>query len=614
MTLYSPLIFLGSVLLTLTSGLTAMAAEPSSSTTETESAIVATQTTTATDEAFEDGGIFALYEQNRKQGTPSLVTPDLLMLGYSQLRKLRIAELEQDQLAPALAEVLHTLKKDLEKKGDKRTEAASANLELVSLLISLLENKVPDSTEAVAAEYALIMAGAGVETSPLWRCAMDYSQFLPRGRYTESESAAAYFRAVRYASTALFAFKPSKATGVSAKQAALNADRARAFADQLGREPVAEQYEQLIGAMEWHFGPSDDLHLEDVKDNLEVAESQSPEELARRLVKHAIDNDRVPKILGGVVDRSKLEPDITAAQSMIGWRFLPAGYSSSAAAFQQLVYETGDSLSLDCERCESGPANSSVIMGKVVKGYPSYLEILSLLGSTEAQEQLNKRHLLAYTDYEKRANHALNILGTAAGLERNQQYVVQAALRDLQPEQALNTAAGFWVWQKYLNLLYQKQSYTVIGKGIKLGKKSRDGGSLVSATSVYMALSNLVATHAAHDSDPRWNRLKSVIDRCVEISSRADLGLEPTPQQGKFLNEVDMHLRSVGAGDDKPVVVDIHTNAADSQVLEVGTVYPVIHRQGVARGAGFMVREIKMPVAERLTDEAWQALLEKNEL
>ena len=136
--------------------------------------------------------------------------------------------------------------RDSIKKGGNRTEADSANLELVSLLISLLENKVPDSSDAVAAEYALIMAGAGIETSPLWRCAMDYSQFLPRGRYTESESAAAYFRAVRYASTALFAFKPSAATGVSAKQAALNADRARAFAEQLGREPIAEQYKHCL--------------------------------------------------------------------------------------------------------------------------------------------------------------------------------------------------------------------------------------------------------------------------------------------------------------------------------------------------------------------------------
>ena len=97
--LFSPLILCTATAMALATGLTAMAATPAADSKPVSAQVAAvngTPQSLATDTVVESGSMFALYEQNRKEGVPSLVTPDLLLLGYSQLRKQRIADLEYE--------------------------------------------------------------------------------------------------------------------------------------------------------------------------------------------------------------------------------------------------------------------------------------------------------------------------------------------------------------------------------------------------------------------------------------------------------------------------------------------------------------------------------------
>lgn len=558
---------------------------------------------------FNNGGMFDLYEENRTNAIPNLITPDFLLLGYSQLRQARIAETEEQILQPVFERLLKLLSLDL--GNDAEGKAATDSVAFVQLLQAILANDPSSLSEHYQKEFSLVMQGAGVEQSPVWNCPMDYSQFVPRGRYTESRQSEAYFRAFRYASSALFAFQSTAATGVDKQQAELNARVAVELGNSLSKPVIKALYDELYERIEWNFGRSEDMRLEDLMQAATAEENKPVADLAAALLKVAERNERIPEILGGVVDVSQLESGLTASRALIGWRFLPATYSASAAAFQTLVYESGDSLVLDCESCESPPVNSSVIQGKVVKGYPSYLELMSMLGSPAAKSLIDASHLNRYSQYNMQSSAALHNVADSTGLEQRENNILQALFRSSIPaEQALSGAAGFWAWQKYLNILYQKQSYSVIGKGLNLKKEpAREGAWIVPATRVYMALADLIDAQVEHDGDERWENLKSLVDYCIEISNRIDLGLAPTTRQEAFLNELDTGLKLIGGGADRPIVVDLHTNAADARVLELGIGKPSIRLHDRARGAGFSVTEFTVPIDERLNDETWRSML-----
>lgn len=559
-----------------------------------------------------DRGMFALYEDNRKQSIPNLVTPDFLLLAYSQLRQDRIVVMEQDVIAPGLLALLTGLKSDLESSVGDNEAVVKDNLAYIRLLLALLNDDDRELSGAVAEEHSLVMTAGGVADSPLWGDQMDYSQFVPRGRYTASKEDAAFFRAVRYAGTRRFAFQPSAATAVSQEQALKNAASAADFAERLSKPPLKQLYDALIEPLSWQFGRSDDLTLEDLQQVMMSVDNVADTEFPAALVQYAKDHQRMPRILDGVVDVSKLAQGQSVAEVLIGWRLLPSRLSASGAAFQELVYQQGDTLALACQSCELPPDNASFILGRQVKGYPSYLELLAMLGSNLAVSQLNENDLLSYQNYEQQRVQAVEHLAQATGLEKLEQQMLQTIIRhsSTPPQESLATAAGFWVWQKYLALLYQKQPYTAVGKGIERPVvAARPGAWLVPSTPVYTALEKIAAENHRHDNHPGWLRFIDIVSQCVQISSRIELGLSPTAQQEAFLNEIDRKLLSLGIGADLPIVVDIHTNVADNQVAEAGIAFPVIRVTDKARGVAFQVREFKVPLEQRLDDQTWYQML-----
>ena len=444
--------------------------------------------------------------------------------------------------------------------------------------------------------------------SPIWGVQVDYSQFAPRGRYTENDFLKRYFKTLRYASTVLFAFNPSAATGVDEKRATANAAMAADMVARLQVAPLSEVYQSLDHVLSWQFGPEDDLSLSDVA-KVVASEASKDEALHQRLVEYAVGNDRVPKIIGGVVDVNGLEAQQSANEVLIGWRLLPARFSSQTGAMQQLVFNGGsEELLLDCSGCEEAPVNASLIVGRQVKGYPSYLEILSILGSEKAAAELDSRNMRAYSGYEVKAKNADQLLREATGLEAMQIQLMTSIVEDANFDEA---AAGFWVWQKYLNLLYQKQSYTVQGKSLNFSQSTgdRSGAWLLGSVANYEALSQLVTQHVQNDANEKWKSFVEVITRCIDVAKKIEVGMTLSQDDDLFLNNIDLDLVALGAGEDLPVVVDIHTNAADNKVVEVGTTYPIVKNYKNARGAVFSVREFYVELEKRLTVDIWREVL-----
>jgi hypothetical protein len=79
----------------------------------------------------------------------------------------------------------------------------------------------------------------------------------------------------------------------------------------------------------------------------------------------------------------------------------------------------------------------------------------------------------------------------------------------------------------------------------------------------------------------------------------------------QVLNDIDRTLLDLAGGEDGPIVVDVHTNPAEQQVVEEAIAWAREVRAGTARGARFDHRELKQPLAQRLTDSAWIARLHK---
>ena len=121
--------------------------------------------TTQTPELFRNGGMFDLYAENRARAIPNLITPDFLLLGYSQLRQARIADTEEKILQPGFERLLQQLMLDLNSSADDKP--ASDSRAFVALLQALLDGDPTALPEPYQQEYSLVTQGAGVEQSAI---------------------------------------------------------------------------------------------------------------------------------------------------------------------------------------------------------------------------------------------------------------------------------------------------------------------------------------------------------------------------------------------------------------------------------------------------------------
>lgn len=546
-------------------------------------------------------GLFDLYAENRTLGRPNYITADLVLLGYSLIRRASLIDLEDGTLRPALADFLTALRARLKPADDPITQA---NRRWLALLGALLAGDPAGLEPPAAAEYDLVRRAGDLADSPLWGRPIDYSQFRPRGRYAADAALGDYFRALRYAGAIPFLVQPSPATGTTPEGAAAMTAQALQIARLIAADPdLAAQRQRLDDRLAWQFGPPEDLTDADL---LAVAgEAATPADLGPRLLARARAEHRQPRILDAVIDRGRLAPGQTAADALTGWRLLPARQQPVAAAFQRLVYDgTGD---------YQGPAGAHSfglgrIDGRLVKAYPRLDEVLALLGSTAAAHALETAHETAFAGYPEARTAAAGRLDAAAGLAAAELAVIRAGLRDQDSAERRTALKAFWTWQRYLEVLYAKQSNTLVGKGLVI-EAERPGATLEPATGLYRALGEVARLQSSHTGDPRWETLAAILGRLAAASRGAEQGAAPDRETERLLNRLDRDLMALAGQGDTPIVVDVHTHAAEGQVVEEGVGWAEPVEQGQARGARLTHHEFKQPMDRRLTDSEWRERL-----
>jgi hypothetical protein len=548
-----------------------------------------------------------LYAENRRQGRPNYVTADLLLLGYALVRRATLADLEDLRLRPAFADLIQGLSQRLPRGLDQALNAdpiGTANRRYLELLSALLSGDSSRLVDPVQAEYKLVVNAAGIAPSALFERPLDFSQFTPRGRYTGSDELARYFRAMRYAGAVPFLVQPSPATGTSSELAARMTAQAlqlvRLIADDPDLQASRLRLDELLA---WQFGPTEDLKDADL---LQIAaDHSSPEDLGARLLAHARAHGRQPDSIDGIVVQSRLQPGQTAADAYTSWRLLPARANVETAAFQRLVFDgTGDYRG----PADATPFGLGQVAGRPVKAYPRLDELLALLGSTASADALKANHEDAFTGYAEARSDAAALLAGAEGLDAAHLLLIRRGLDEQDSPERRTALKAFWTWQRYLEVLYAKQSNTLIGKELTLEPR-RPGALLEPATELYRAIAKLTAAQAVQGDDQRWRTFGKLMERIVQASIHADQGLTPTTETERLLNRIDRQLLALAGRGDTPIVVDIHTHAAEGQVVEEAVGWAVQVEQEQARGARFSHYEFKQPMVQRLTDAAWQQRL-----
>mgnify|MGYP000167286670 CR=1 FL=1 len=548
-------------------------------------------------------GLFDVYADNRAQNRPNYITADFWLLSYSLIRNTTFASVEQKQVQPLFSELLKTLSASIK---DKSNDAAQlANQDYIQLLQALLSGQHQLSSERAKKELTLIIAAKGIATSPLWEAKIDYSQFKPRGRYTENAAQQQYFQAMRYASSVLFALKASKATGISEVMAERMTRQAMLLAQPLAGNKNLEKLESLLT---WQMGPADDLTTGDLN---KVPKATDIKKQQQALFAYAKKHHKQPKIIAAAVDVSLLEKGTTAADVLTGWRLMPLRYSTDNAVFQQLLYPHSGEYKAAGVKGDL-PFGASMLNGKIVKGYPSAKELMALLDSKAAQDWVVKQGENRFSHYTYANTGAMTIIAQAQGLNASQNQLLHNWLKPEklsaeQAEERLTSSLGFWTWQRYINLLYSKQSYSLSGKSISF-PVARPGAKLEKATVLYQGLATLVKQHQSKTPHPAWDEFAKNLVSAIAISSQSDNKLNAKDEA--FLNELDKTILSYTSGvSDKPIVVDVHTNPGENTVVEEGIGLAKVVKKEGAWGARFSHYEFKQPLSERLDNEAWRGKL-----
>jgi len=554
--------------------------------------------------ADEPRGLFDVYADNRSRGLPNYITEDLLLVSYSLIRQQETKKTEDEQIIPLFGQMVTGLQTAL---PDDEAETTEANRRFLAVIGALLEGSATALDELASAEFELVMNAGGAEVSPLWGQNLDYSQFKPRGRYAGEPLLERYFRAMRYASTALFAVQPSASTGVTQDGAERNAAQAFQLASLMKEEPLKSKRAYLDQLLGWRVGPADDLTDADVL--AAVSARADKTSVADTIAAYAKEQGKLPRILGMIVDETRLEPGLTPQDVAIGWRLFPQRYTADSAAFQRLVYD-GTGVFEGEVSTGNPPFGLSLINGQPVKGYPLGAELLALLGSDKARAALDAAGETRFSGYGQAFEDARLLLTNAQGLRGAQFGFMSTVLNTCadKAQRCHNSLLGFWTWQRYLDLLYTKQSYTLSAKSFE-ADPARPGATIEPAVQLFQALGGLVEAHLRASGSPRWRLFDGLLDQVIVLAAEVKNGRKLTADQETFLNGLDKALLALTGGRDLPIIVDVHTNAAEGKVLEEGISFPSVVSQGSARGALLSHHEFKQPMADRLTDEQWRARL-----
>ena len=594
------------------------------------------------------------YRDLKKRGVPIFITSDTLLHLYHIQFDETLKEIEEKEFSHDLIgisrEMMEESLRDFKKLKGNLKEAARRNVAFFTVGLRLLEpdSKIPKPVSGeVQWELEQIETHQGFPGSPfnpadvkrveeksIFRYMEDYSQYVPRGHYTRSETLKRYFKAMMWYGRMTFLLKgkephgpispPAKAlvSPESARVQTLQACLIAAKVDtvKVERRTVAELWDRIYLVTGFYVGFSDDLSIYDYREavrsvfgsgfNVEDLDNdQKLGELKREFAKRPS-----PKIYGGTGQSGVMaapgEPFAperldsilgnTLGMRFMGQRFVPDSYVMS----QLVSPAAGDYIGSRQPR----PFTWVLVPLGEVRGYPRGLDVMSLLGSTRAMEILTEEGDTEYSHYREqyrnlekefsgfgRKEWNMNLywswLDSLRSLvvdfpEGYQSFMRTKAWQDKE----LNAALGSWASLRHDTILYVKQSYTPTLARESAAPRPVEKpvvGYVEPVPEFYaklmamarMTTKGLSDMHVLDEaSRARLVSLEGILGRLVDISEKELRNQGLVEGEYEFIRGFGEQLAGTVAGVGSEgmkttIIADVHTDQNEGKVLEEGTGY-----------------------------------------
>lgn len=485
----------------------------------------------------------------------------------------------------------------------------------------------------------------------------DYSQYVPRGHYTRNETFQRYFKAMMWYGRIDFKLLPARADGSPDEYGRRMTLQALLITDALAGDAEALRlWHRIYDPTVFFVGKTDDLTVEDY---LALAGEVFPGTGLDRYADTARQSEfmtraralRPPKILGG--------PGGKAADNM-GFRFMGQRFIPDSHIFQELVFGAAgpDGKGADFHYTGTGaPFTMEDIPNYgLARAFPRGLDVMAVFGSDRALELLRGMGDTDYVDYARQLERLTRLYATTTEAEW-QQNLYWRWLGALLPlfdgpsgapaqdflattawlDKQLQTALGSWTELRHDTILYAKQSYTGMAKAMAM-EPPYSYGYVEPVPLVYARLAAmsevLRQTLDELGMMPEGVRgqldaFAGMLEQLQRISERELAGEALDQGDYDMLNRFgDLYgmltrfpagvMERISSGTDSrmDIVADVHTYIQGGTVLEEGVGAPssifvrIRDAAGyrLCRGGVFSYSEFKWPMADRLTDEAWQAM------
>lgn len=613
--------------------------------------------------------LFHVYESNDYLGIPSFITTDSVLQVYSLLFDLTLRRIEETVLAGRLQDLAEALAEqaalmEAKARGALVKEAAANAAAYFAVPSRLLKGddvgRGKDVSPLVRKELALIKGHEGPAPPPILartnrrygdrRYWVDYSQFLPRGHYTRTEQLQRYFKAALW--FGLYPINLSRGFDAEVVQALL-VTRLLYSGSSKGR-PLIDLWKDIYEPTAFYVGLSDDLAPEDLKRvmdevygsgaGLEALNDVKKLETVRRKLEPVFQaRTRVKTVFNDVQQGPRF--------MLMGQRYIP-----DSEIMQRLIRTTGKMRpfpkGLDVMAVLGSARARDMMLTRYktdwANGFPDYPRELEKLGEEfGALTQADWRKNLYYSWL-----WALKALVASGAPEKGAPFFQRSAGWELK---SLVTSLASWAELRHHTILYAKQSFggAECGGGEEgdwIWVPDPPRGYVEPNLEFYRRLKEIIALSSSGlgqrgmiDSSLRhlFSRFSESVS-FLENISRKELNNEARTVEeyeqirrfGSLLDNLTLDIFRSQTGvyvnswsqmngpDVKvPVIADVHTASIGGKttVLEEGVgpareIYVAVEINGrlkLTRGAVFSYYEFTWPASDRLTDEKWQAMLDK---
>jgi hypothetical protein len=587
------------------------------------------------------GTLQDFYDSAYENGKPILITTDAVLHAYHALFDETLKQAESDELASELNNTINALLNQSQEQsqsmaGTLLEGASKLNLMYLEVAHALMQPSFTPTTREAQQELQLISDHSQMTSSPIFGYVEDYTQYVPRGHYTESDQLKAYFRTMMWLSRMRFSLlKDQGAVDVEQTRAAL------LLAGMVAEnQSIYNAWQRIYAVTEFFVGVSDDLTFQDYlsvlsQEGITTAAQILDESTVVSVAKELL-NRNTAKILGTYTEynptltqEEQLQEALnqTAGLRFMGQRFIPDSYM-----FQQLVYpEVGNS--------------------GVPRLFPKGLDVPAVLGSDLARKILNKTELV-YQNYTQQIEKlraefgALNAANWTQDLYWSWLYTANTTLAEIPSSvkyptfmttpawgyEKLQTFEGTWTELRHDTILYSEQSY-----GYPLIPPPSNTAYVEPYPETYRTMIGLInmtingltqlgLLNASKSEPPLEWGLTTLMTASQLFLNASEVELEGKALDSNLQIQIRRTSQTIShivmslsdQDQEASLVADVHTDPNTGQVLEEGlgdfSVLVVVHADPndalcAAAGPVFNYYEFTVPISNRLTDEAWRAML-----